>query len=132
MIQEIKQRISCTDYLARHGIHVKSGGRCVSPLRPGAKNPTSFYVTGDRWYDFGSGYGGDVIDRAAQLQFNGDNGAAIRYLADELGIQRPQQDIQWREEIQRRVDEIIAANAAAEEQDIPDAEALDIILGGEV
>ena len=101
MIQEIKQRISCVDYLARHGIHVKAGGRCVSPLRPGAQNPTSFYVTGDRWYDFGSGYGGDVIDLAAQLQFNGDNGAAIRHLADELGIQRPQQDIQWREEIQQ-------------------------------
>ena len=36
----------------------------------------------------------------------------------------------WREEIQRRVDERIAAEAAAEEQDIPAEEALDIILGG--
>ena len=101
MIQEIKQRISCVDYLARHGIHVRDGGRCVSPLRPGAKNPTSFYVTGDRWYDFGSGYGGDVIDLAAQLNYDGDVSRAIYALADELGIQRPQQDIQWREEIQQ-------------------------------
>ena len=112
MIQEIKQRISCVDYLARHGIHVKPGGRCVSPLRPGAKNPSSFLVTGDRWYDFGSGYGGDVIDLAAQFQFNGDNGAAIRALADELGIQRPQQDIQWREEIQQLCNRTAAYHAA--------------------
>lgn len=37
----------------------------------------------------------------------------------------------WREEIQRRVDERIAADGAAEAQDIPAEEALDIILGGE-
>lgn len=36
----------------------------------------------------------------------------------------------WRVEIQRRVDERIAADGAAEEQDIPAEEALDIILGG--
>ena len=112
MIQEIKQRISCVDYLARHGIHVKNGGRCVSPLRPGARNPSSFYVTGERWYDFGSGYGGDVIDLAAQLEFNGDNGAAIRSLADELGIQRPQKDITWRDEIQKLCNRTAAYHAA--------------------
>ena len=37
----------------------------------------------------------------------------------------------WREEIQHRVDERIAAEGTAEEQDIPAEEALDIILGGE-
>ena len=37
----------------------------------------------------------------------------------------------WREEIQRRVEERISADGAAEEQDIPAEEALDIILGGE-
>lgn len=37
----------------------------------------------------------------------------------------------WREEIQRRVEERIAAEGAAEEQYIPAEEALDIILGGE-
>ena len=37
----------------------------------------------------------------------------------------------WRAEIQRRVEERIAADGAAEEQDIPAEEALDIILGGE-
>lgn len=37
----------------------------------------------------------------------------------------------WQEEIQRQVDERIAAEGAAEEQDISAEEALDIILGGE-
>ena len=36
----------------------------------------------------------------------------------------------WKEEIQRRVDERIAAEGSAEEQDISAEEALDIILGG--
>ena len=38
---------------------------------------------------------------------------------------------EWQEEIQRRVDERIAAEGAAAEQDIPADEALNIILGGE-
>lgn len=38
----------------------------------------------------------------------------------------------WQEEIQRRVDERIAAQGTAEDQDISADEALDIILGGEV
>ena len=37
----------------------------------------------------------------------------------------------WRAEIQRRVEERIAAEGAAEAQDIPAEEALDIILVGE-
>ena len=37
---------------------------------------------------------------------------------------------EWQEEIQRRVDERIAAEGTAEEQDIPAEEALDILLGG--
>ena len=38
--------------------------------------------------------------------------------------------VDWQEEIQRRVDERIAAKGTAEEQDIPAEEALDILLGG--
>ena len=38
--------------------------------------------------------------------------------------------VDWKEEIQRRVDERIAANGTAEEQDISAEEALDILLGG--
>ena len=36
----------------------------------------------------------------------------------------------WQEEIQRRVDERIAAEGSAEDQDISAEEALDILLGG--
>ena len=39
--------------------------------------------------------------------------------------------VDWQEEIQRRVNERIAAEGIAEEQDISAEEALDIILGGE-
>lgn len=39
--------------------------------------------------------------------------------------------IEWQEEIQRRVDERIAAEGTAAEQDISAEEALNIILGGE-
>ena len=38
--------------------------------------------------------------------------------------------VDWQEEIQCRVDERIAAEGTAEEQDIPAEEALDILLGG--
>ena len=38
---------------------------------------------------------------------------------------------EWQEEIQRRVDERIAAEGTAEEQDLSAEEALNIILGGE-
>ena len=71
----------------------------MSPLRSDAKNPTSFWVQDDYWYDFGTASGGDVIDLAAQMQFGGDVGAAVRSLADELGIQR-EYNQRWKEEIQ--------------------------------
>lgn len=38
--------------------------------------------------------------------------------------------VEWQEEIQRRVDERIAAEGSAEEQDISAEEVLDILLGG--
>ena len=117
MIEEIKQRISCVDYLARHGIHIQSGGRCVSPLRPGAQNPTSFYVTDEYWHDYGSSTHGDVIDLAAQLHFDGDNGAAIRHLADELGIKRSEKYENWKTEIQRLCNRTAAYQAALTQAD---------------
>lgn len=38
--------------------------------------------------------------------------------------------VDWQDEIQRRVDERIAAEGSAEEQDISAEEALEILLGG--
>lgn len=100
MITKIKQRLTCPEYLSRQGIHIKPGGRCISPLRPGAKNPTSFYCEDDYWYDFGSATGGDVIDLAAQLKYNGDISTAIRELSRELGIQFENMNSEWRADIQ--------------------------------
>ena len=117
MINKIKQRLSCPEYLSRRGINVKSGGRCVSPLRPGAKNPTSFYCEDDYWYDFGSAAGGDVIDLAAQLQYNGDLSMAIRELAQELGIRNETYNAEWRADIQNLCNRTAAYHNALTEDD---------------
>ena len=117
MINTIKQRISCPEYLARQGIHIKSGGRCVSPLRPGAKNPTSFYCEADYWYDFGSATGGDVIDLAAQLQYNGDLSLAIRELSRELGIKTESYNAEWKADIQNLCNRTAAYHAALTPED---------------
>ena len=86
-ISLIKQRISCVDVAQRCGLPIqRSGDRCVSPLRPGASNPSSFAVDDDFYYDFGSGSGGDQIDLLAELQYSGDRGAAIRELARLTGV----------------------------------------------
>ena len=117
MINTIKQRLSCLEYLARQGIHIKSGGRCVSPLRPGAKNPTSFYCESDYWYDFGSATGGDVIDLAAQLQYNGDLSLAIRGLSQELGIKTEAYNAEWKADIQNLCNRTAAYHAALTSED---------------
>ena len=117
MITKIKQRLSCLEYLSRQGIHIKSGGRCVSPLRPGAKNPTSFYCEDDYWYDFGSATGGDVIDLAAQLKYNGDIGMAIRELSRELGIQSENINSEWRADIQNLCNRTAAYHEALTAED---------------
>lgn len=87
-ISLIKQRISCVDVAQRCGLPIKqSGDRCVSPLRAGATNASSFCVDDDFWYDFGSASGGDCIDLLAELRYSGDRGAAIRELASLTGVQ---------------------------------------------
>ena len=112
MIEEIKKRLSCQEYLARHGVHVKNNGRCVSPLREGAKNPTSFYVSDDHWYDFGAGTGGDVIDLAAMLEHDGDVGKAVRALAKELGLRSDPTPDTWKRDIQHLCNRTAAYHAA--------------------
>ncbi len=101
-LSQIKTRISCPDYLRSQGISVPSRipGRMISPLRAGASNPTSFLLQDDHWYDFGSGNGGDVIDLAAQLEFSGDLGKAIRSLSAKLGLQITHPTGKWHDAIQ--------------------------------
>ena len=117
MINKIKQRLSCPEYLSRRGIHINPGGRCVSPLRPGAKNPTSFYCEEDYWYDFGSATGGDVIDLAAQLQYSGDIGTAVRELSRELGIQLSDYSESYKADIQHLCNRTAAYHEALTPED---------------
>lgn len=89
----IKQRLSCVDAARQLGLPIyRDGDRCVSPLRAGASNKTSFIVHQDFWYDFGAAKGGDVIDLWAELQCNGDRGKAIWALAEITGTPAEQEE----------------------------------------
>ena len=100
----IKSRITCVEVAQRCGLPIRqSGDRCVSPLRAGASNPSSFAVDDEFWYDFGSGTGGDQIDLLAELRYNGDRGRAIRELASLTGVTGDHDDntSEWRSYTER-------------------------------
>ena len=80
----------------------------------------------------GTGYGGVEITEGEYNRLLAEirEKAALvdRLYSGEITIDDVPTD--WQEEIQRRVDERVAAEGSAEEQDIPAEEALDILLGG--
>ena len=80
----------------------------------------------------GTGYGGTEITEAeynALLSEIREKSAMVDKLySGEITIDEVPAD--WQEEIQRRVDERVAAEGSAEEQDISAEEALEILLGG--
>ena len=80
----------------------------------------------------GTGYGGTEITEAeynALLSEIREKAALVDKLySGEITLDAV--PAEWQEEIQRRVDERIAAEGAAEEQDISADEALNILLGG--
>lgn len=85
IIEQIKEKISCIEYMQReHGRKI-CNGRCRS-FRPDAKNNSSLMVNERDWYDFGAAIGGDIIDLAAHDKFGGDKGRAISYLAEAWGL----------------------------------------------
>ena len=80
----------------------------------------------------GTGLGGTEITEAeynallSEIREKAD--LVDKLYSSEITIEEVPAD--WQEEIQRRVDERIAAEGSAEEQDISAEEALDILLGG--
>ena len=80
----------------------------------------------------GTGPGGTEITEAEYnallLEIRDKSDLANKLYNGEITIDAVPVD--WQEEIQRRVDERIAAEGIAEEQDISAEEALDILLGG--
>ena len=80
----------------------------------------------------GTCYGGEEITEAEYKALLSEIREKVdlvnRLYSGEITIDEVPAD--WQEEIQRRVDERIATDGAAEEQDIPAEEALGIILGG--
>ena len=89
-------------------------------------------IENDTLIAIGTGYGGTEITEAeynallAEIREKAD--IVNKLYSGEITIDAVPVD--WQEEIQRRVDERIAANGTAEERDIPAEEALDILLGG--
>ena len=90
------------------------------------------YTTSGALLAIGTGPGGTEITEAeynALLAEIREKAALVDKLySGEITIDAVPVD--WQEEIQRRVDERIAAEGSAEEQDISAEEALDILLGG--
>lgn len=107
-IKTIKDRISCLEYAQMNGLQVqRSGDRCKSPLRPEAKNDSSFVVYTDHYYDYGDSSFGDVIDLCALWKHNGDKGLAISELASITGVKYDDgQYAQWKQATQKRCNEI--------------------------
>ena len=89
-------------------------------------------IENDTIIAIGTGYGGTEITEAEYntlLSEIREKAAMVDKLYNgEITIDAVPVD--WKEEIQRRVDERIAANGTAEEQDISAEDALDILLGG--
>ena len=80
----------------------------------------------------GTGYGGEEI---TESEYNNLLSEILEKaaLVDKLysgEIKIADVPTKWQEEIQRRVDERIAAEGSADERDISAEEALDILLGG--
>ena len=102
----IKQKITVPDYLQRYmNVNVRENSRTVSPLRTDASNPTSFQVQKDFYWDFGGGFGGDVIDLCARHKFDGDIGKAIRFLAEATGTETEDYS-RWRDYTQNLCNQI--------------------------
>ena len=91
------------------------------------------YNENDTLVAIGTGYGSTEITEAeynALLAEIREKAALVDKLySGEITLDDVPTD--WQDEIQRRVDERIAAEGTAAEQDISAEEALDIILGGE-
>lgn len=90
------------------------------------------YNSENKLIAIGTGLGGTEITEAeynallSEIREKAD--LVNRLYSGEITIDEVPAD--WQEEIQRRVDERIAAEGSAEEQDISAEEALDILLGG--
>lgn len=90
------------------------------------------YNSGGKLIAIGTGSGGTEITEAEYntllAEIHEKAALVDKLYSGEITIAEVPTD--WQAEIQRRVDELIAAEGTAEEQDIPAEEALDILLGG--
>ena len=81
----------------------RDGDRYLS-LAPGSTNTTALIVHTDTWYDFKTGYNGDVIDLCAMARHDGDKGLAIRELGQ--GFQGSFDESKWKAKTQELCNKI--------------------------
>ena len=90
------------------------------------------YDIGNKLVLIGTGYGGVEITEAEYntllAEIHEKAALVDKLYSGEITLDAV--PAEWQEEIQRRVDERIAAEGSAEEQDISAEEALNILLGG--
>ena len=104
-IAYIKERWDCVRYASQvlgWPIH-KDGDRFLS-LAPGSTNTTALIVHLNSWYDFKTGWHGDVIDLCAMACHHGDKGAAIRELGE--GFSGTWDESKWVSKIQELCNKI--------------------------
>lgn len=81
---EIKQRVTCEDYLRERGIKV-TAGRCAATWRGGKGQNVS--VEGAVWHDFKTEEGGSVLDLCKRVEGLSDLQDAARVLGERFHIE---------------------------------------------
>lgn len=111
--QEIKERLSVVDVLSRYGFEPDGHGFLLCPFHQEKTPSFRVYDSGKRWYCFGCGERGDVIDLVRKLFRLSFQQAVIRMDDDfNLGLLR-----QGKEDTRRREAEIAQMAAQRREQE---------------
>ena len=116
-IAYIKCQWDCIRYAAQVlGWPVSKDGDRYLSIAPGSTNTTALIVHNDTWWDFKSGYHGDVIDLCALTRHDGDKGAAIRELGE--GFIGTWDESKWIEKTQELCNKIEYWHKALRPEDI--------------
>ena len=87
IFQAVNEKYDIVEVARDLGIRIKkvaSGYRANSIANNGeGENAFAIYPNSNSWYDFMLEIGGDVTDLVAYVKYNGDKGAALRYLMPE-------------------------------------------------
>lgn len=85
--QEVRSRISCTEYLtkSKSGMYCCPRTECGSGTGKNATGAVKYYADTNTWYCHACQHGGDVID-LCQMKTGADYNTALSLLAESIGI----------------------------------------------